>query len=176
MQTYTLQAQGEKIGSTWACGNKTLSENTSRVWYYWSEKHIVILYLAFHLNTEGPQITRAPGPPRPHITRALGPPRPHITSVIGPPRPHISSDMGPGGPRFGGTHITRTPVNDSRRTWLPVTGALAWMTPGHWCLGVDDSPSIFARHEWLPCVTHTYISVFGESLRFALSAFVNPSG
>ena len=47
------------------------------------------LYFAFHLSTNGPQITEW----SPYHYRVLGPPRPHITIVLGAAGPHSSSDM-----------------------------------------------------------------------------------
>ena len=57
---------------------------------YWSEMYTVVLHLAFHFSTDGPQ-----------ITTVLGSPRPYITSVLSPP---------PWGPDWEELHITRTPV------------------------------------------------------------------
>ena len=98
MQTHTPQAQGENnIGSIWACGNKRLSEITSRVWYYWSEKYVVV----FSFEYRGPPNHRKV----PISLEFWG----HITSELRPPGPHISSDMGaPWAPIWGVLYHTDT--------------------------------------------------------------------
>ena len=84
------------IGSIWTCGNNGLSEITSRMWYYWSEMYVVVLYLAFHLSTEGPHANHQKIPLSLEFWRAPG--------------PHISRDMELGGPIPRGQRYSNSQV------------------------------------------------------------------